>query len=130
MGRSFDKLLNNFTVARRLLLFRRVRGSLRGGPSAEVRRELVPDLLLPAGLLEVGLEALPEVLPIPPRATLRDEVKAPSRLLIDGFITGMQRVYLFGAAMSGMAAILSLTKRGARYGDQAVDQELLATRDG
>ncbi len=82
----------------------------------------VATLIVSIAITSFGIE--------PDIGALRDEVKEPSRLLIDGFITGMQRVYLFGAAMSGMAAILSLTKRGARYGDQAVDQELLATRDG
>ena len=42
---------------------------------------------------------------------LRDEAQEPSPLLIDGFVTGIQRVFLFGAAMAATAAILSLTKR-------------------
>ena len=45
---------------------------------------------------------------------LGDEAREPSPQLIDGFVTGMQRVYYFGAAMSGVAALLSLTRRPTR----------------
>ena len=45
---------------------------------------------------------------------LGDEAREPSPQLIEGFVTGMRRVYYFGAAMSGVAALLSLTRRPTR----------------
>lgn len=72
-------------------------------------------LIVSLAIAAVGVEA--------DIGAFRDETRAASPQLIDGFVTGFQRVYYFGAATTAGAALLSLSRQRRPSPAQSQERE-------